>query len=139
MKRIVTLLLALTMSFMLASCYSESDIDDARQEGYDEGYEIGYDEGYDAGHSEGYAEGYSEAEYDNSENDLSGYLGSAPSTSNTFLTTDTAPEGTVWVTPHGEKYHEGWCRYISGRNDLTYFYSADDAANAGYTPCSVCH
>ena len=28
--------------------------------------------------------------------------------------------------------------YVNGRHDLTYFNSADDAANAGYTPCSVC-
>ena len=95
--------------------------------GYDEGYEIGYDEGYDIG----YDEGYSEAEYDNGENDLG--------TSNNYLTTDTAPAGTVWVTPHGEKYHESWCQYISGRYDLTYFNDADEAMSAGYSPCSVCH
>ena len=86
MKRIAALLLALTMSFTLASCYSESDIDDARQEGYDEGYEIGYDEGYDAGHSEGYAEGESAAATRNDAN-----IQIPKSTSE-------APAGTVFVT-----------------------------------------
>ena len=137
MKRIGTVVISILMIISLSACaiYTEEDLDNARQSGYDEGYEVGYDEGYDIGHDEG----YSEAEYDNGENDLSGYLGPSPSTPRTFLTTDTAPAGTVWVTPHGEKYHEGWCQYISGRHDLTYFNSADDAANAGYTPCSVCH
>lgn len=58
---------------------------------------------------------------------------------NTVLTTDEAPEGTVWTTPSGSKYHEAGCRYIDGRTDLTYFNSAADAESYGYSPCSVCH
>lgn len=132
MKRIGIIILSILMAVSFTACtiYTEDDIDDARQSGYDEGYEIGYDEGHD----EGYNEGYSDAEYENGENSLDGYVD--PSS---YLTTDTAPEGTVWVTPHGEKYHEGWCQYVGGRHDLTYFYSANDAINAGYSPCSVCH
>ena len=94
MKRIGTVVISILMIISLSACaiYTEEDLDNARQSGYDEGYEIGYDEGYDIG----YDEGYSEAEYDNGENDLSGYLGPSPSTPSTFLTTDTAPAGTVW-------------------------------------------
>lgn len=113
--------------------------------GYHTGYEDGeqahaedYDAGYEAGYDEGYTEGYDDAEWGLGENDLSGYIDSVPDTS-TYLTTDTAPAGTVWTTPAGEKYHEGWCRYIDGRHDLTYYLSATDAINAGYSSCSVCH
>ena len=106
--------------------------------GYDDGYDEGHDAGYEVGYDEGYSEGYDDAEQELGENDLSGYLGPAPDTSS-YLTTDTAPAGTVWTTPAGEKYHEGWCRYIDGRHDLTYYLSATDAINAGYSPCSVCH
>lgn len=105
--------------------------------GYDNAYDNGYEDGYDEGYETGYDEGYSDSEWDHGENDLSGYI--PPNNTNTYLTTDTAPAGTVWTTPSGEKYHEPWCRYISGRNDLTYFYTSSDAANAGYSPCSVCH
>lgn len=126
MKRIVTLLLALTMSFTLASCYSESDIDDARQEGYDEGYEIGYDEGYDAGHSEGYAEGESAAAWNDGNIQIP-------------KSTDEAPAGTVFVTQTGDKYHENGCRHISGKYNLIAYSSASEAEACGYTPCSVCH
>lgn len=141
MKRIGIVILSMLMAISLTACtiYTEEDVDDARQSGYDDGYDEGYEIGYDEGYDVGYDEGHSEAEYDNGENDLSGYLGPYPGTSNNYLTTDTAPTGTVWVTPHGEKYHEGWCQYVSGRHDLTYFNSADDAMNAGYSPCSVCH
>lgn len=137
MKRIGIIVLSIFMTISLSACtiYTEDDIDDARQSGYEEGYEEGWDIGYD----KGYDEGYSESEYDNGENDRSGYLGPYSGTSDTFLTTDTAPEGTVWVTPSGEKYHEGWCRYVGGRHDLTYFHSSADAAAAGYEPCSVCN
>ena len=103
----------------------------AYTQGYDDGYDVGYEDGY----SEGEVEGYDDANWDLGENDLSGYI---PNKS-THLTTDTAPSGTVWTTPAGEKYHEGWCRYISGRNDLIYYLSANDAINAGFSPCSVCH
>lgn len=136
MNRITAIIVSILLLFSLTSCiYTESDIEEARDSGYDEGYETGYDEGYDLGYDEGYDDGYSDGLYDSSESDMSGYLGPR----DTYLTTDTAPSGTVWVTPSGEKYHEGWCRYISGRNDLTYYYSAEDAINAGYAPCSVCH
>lgn len=57
----------------------------------------------------------------------------------TVLTTDEAPAGTVWTTPSGSKYHESNCQYINGRTDLTYFNTAAEAENCGYSPCSICH
>lgn len=101
----------------------------AYNKGYDEGELYGYDNGYNNGYED--AEKYFIKNINTNTN--------SNRTSNTYLTTDTAPAGTVWTTPSGEKYHESWCRYIEGRHDLTYFYTASDAANAGYSPCSVCH
>ena len=104
---------------------------------YNYAYNKGYNEGELYGYDNGYNNGYEDAgkyfiKNINTNTNLN-------RTSNTYLTTDTAPAGTVWTTPSGEKYHEPWCRYIEGRHDLTYFYTESDAANAGYSPCSVCH
>lgn len=107
-------------------------------QGTDLGRESGHSDGYSEGYDEGYTDGYDDAQWELGENDLSGYIGPAPDTT-TYLTTETAPAGTVWTTPSGEKYHEAGCQYINGRNDLTYFLSSGDAVNAGYSPCSVCH
>lgn len=147
MKRIIAILLSTIMLFSLSSCiYSQDDLNEEKQLSYEEGYkdgqassyEDGYDEGYEIGfeegHDEGYDEGYSDAVYDNGENDLSGYVDPT-----SFLTTDTAPAGTVWVTPHGKKYHEGWCQHIDGRHDLTYYRNASEAKAIGLTPCDECH
>ena len=111
MKRIGTVVISILMIISLSACaiYTEEDLDNARQSGYDEGYEVGYDEGYDIGHDEG----YSEAEYDNGENDLSGYLGPSPSTSSTFLTTDTAPAGTVWSAASQRLLQINLCQPVS--------------------------
>lgn len=132
-KRLGVIFLAIFMTISLSACiYTEEDLEEAEQSGYNDGYSVGYDEGYDEGYEIGYDEGYNE-------NDSAQYTEFDSYTSGEVLTTDTAPEGTVWTTPHGEKYHEGWCQYVSGRYDLTYFNSADDAMSAGYAPCSVCH
>lgn len=42
MKRIGVAILSLVMALALVSCavYTEKDLDDARQSGYDEGYDI---------------------------------------------------------------------------------------------------
>lgn len=124
MKRIAVILLTITMSFTLVSCYS-----DARQEGYDEGYDVGYDEGYDAGHQEGYLEGRFSITSQSNTN------------ASTYTNTDEneAVAGTVFVTQTGDKYHENGCRYISGKDNLITYSSASEAEAYSYTPCSVCH
>lgn len=133
---IITVIITLLISAVIVYLGGRVLLQSTHDSGYDTGYDIGYNDGYDEGRDIGYEEGYSIAEYDYGENDRSGYLGPSP---DTYLTSDTAPAGTVWTTPYGEKYHETGCRYVNGRNDLTYFYSAEDAINAGYAPCSVCH
>ena len=103
---------------------------------YDEGklvYAGDYDNGYNEGFSDGYKKGYNTAQ------DLNKTSQMEQNNDTGYLTTDTAPKGTVWMTPSGEKYHKGWCRYIDGRNDLSYCYSAEEAESYGYTPCSVCY
>lgn len=52
---------------------------------------------------------------------------------------DTYTGGTVCVTRTGDKYHQIWCRYVSGKTDLTYYDSKTAAEAAGYDACSVCY
>lgn len=47
----------------------------------------------------------------------------------------TTDDQTVYVTRTGKKYHVAGCRYLS-RSQFSM--KLNDAANAGYTPCSVC-
>lgn len=123
MKRIAAIICTIALTFSLTGCiYTEDDIDEARQDGYNEGYEVGYEEGYSA------AEDSYEDNYD------SGYLG--PYTGE-YDYDDT--EYSVFVTPSGEKYHRNGCQYISGKYNLKIYASADEAANDGYEPCSVCN
>lgn len=130
MKRLGFIFLAIFMTISLSACvYTEEDLEEAEQSGYNDGYSVGYDEGYDEGYEIGYDEGYTSAEEDYSGDDS---YDDAPDEGS-------LPDTAVFVTPHGEKYHEGWCQYVSGRYDLTYFNNADDAMSAGYAPCSVCH
>ena len=42
----------------------------------------------------------------------------------------------VYVTQHGEKYHNEYCRYIQGRD--VYVYTKEDI-DGTYDPCSVCN
>lgn len=65
MKQILSFLLV-TSALLLAGCYSEQDIRDARNEGYDEGYEEGYRSGYRDGEEDFYWYGYDEGCYDGS-------------------------------------------------------------------------
>lgn len=124
MKRIYIVILSIFMTLALVSCavYTEEDLDDARQSGYDEGYDVGYEEGYNEGRTDGYDDGFSAAD---------NYTESSYS--------DEIPNTAVFVTPHGEKYHESWCQYVSNRTDISYYNTADEAELAGYSPCSVCH
>lgn len=98
---------------------------------YHEGYDKGHDAGYEVGYDEGRDEGYDEAGEAEPYEPIAG--------TDTYLTTDNAPPGTVWITPHGEKYHESGCQYINGRHDLLYYDTAEEAELDGYTPCSECH
>ena len=125
MKKIVFMSVVITALVVCTAAWFYSE--EVKQEAYDNGYDIGYGKGYIEGFDIGYDDGYQDGANE-SDNDLG------------YLTSDTAPYGTVWTTPSGEKYHEGWCRYVSGgRTDLTYFLSAEEAMDYGYTPCSVCH
>ena len=114
----------------------------ARIGGYLGGHHL-YESAYYEGHKDGKQEGYDEG-YEDAKEIAVNYISSVESYepiagTDTYLTTDNAPAGTVWVTPHGEKYHESGCQYINGRHDLLYFSNAEYAEERGYTPCSECH
>ncbi len=145
---VVIAILIIGSAFSLCSCgYTGSETgaetESSYDEGYDDGYDNGYDEGYEIGYDEGYDEGYNAAceinssdgyyDPDASNEDFSSYP------SGEVYTFDNAPAGSVWATPHGEKYHEAGCQYVNNRYDLKLYYSSQDAMNDGLTPCSVCH
>lgn len=120
--------------FISTICIAYFGSEYAYNNGYKAGYSAGKDAGYGVGYTKGHAEGYADAENDyNSSND-GGYLG--PYTGE-YDYDDT--EYSVFVTPSGEKYHRNGCQYISGKYNLKIYASADEAANDGYEPCSVCN
>lgn len=43
----------------------------------------------------------------------------------------------VYITPHGKRYHQEWCRTIKGHK--TKCVSVDKAERKGRTPCHVCY
>lgn len=127
MRRILTIIFTLLLCMSVTGCtiaeYTEADMESAKDTAYEDGYNEGYDEGYDTGYEEGYDSGI----YDSEESNDEGYLGPAPSS------------GRVYVTRTGSKYHQSWCQYIQGKNDLSYYNSAGEAESAGYDACSVCY
>ena len=108
------------------------------EERYDEGYTSGYNKGYDKGYRLGKNAGYDSA-MDANEQSSASTSETTSDTNTSYMTTDSAPDGVVWVTRYGDKYHKSYCRYISGKNNLSYFDSAADAENSGYSACSVCY
>ncbi len=126
MKKFAAIFISMCMLFSLSACYTEDDLKDAEQSGYDSGYDTGYNEGYDIGYDEGYNEAKSEYPSDDDDN-------------NDYTPDDGITDSSVFVTRTGDKYHTPYCRYVQGKNDLSYYDSAAEAEAAGYSPCSVCH
>lgn len=130
---VVIAILIIGSAFSLCSCgYTGSETGAETESSYDEGYDDGYETGWDEGYEEGKQAAFEQMdeELESQNNDIS--QGEA-------LPVSDAPAGMVFVTRTGDKYHERYCHYIDGKNDLTGYDSAQDAANTGYTPCSVCH
>ena len=61
----------------------------------------------------------------------------APAAQDSAPASDAAEE-TVYVTPHGEKYHRQGCRYLAKSGGGTAI-SKPDAIAQGYEPCKVCN
>lgn len=110
--------------------YTKDDILGMRDTAYDEGYDEGYKEGYDKGQLD-----YEDSLYYND----STYYNPNEAAANEPQSSPEVPSTAVFVTATGEKYHQGGCRYIEGKNNLSYFDTAEDAMRAGYTACSVCY
>lgn len=85
---------------------------DGYQEGYAEGEDYGYDWGYDAGHDSGVADSYTPSTYS-----YETYIGNANS----------------------YKFHRESCSYLPADWNQVFFYSREDAVNAGYDPCQKCN
>ena len=48
-----------------------------------------------------------------------------------------APDGDVYITPKGKKYHTAWC-YILRKSDEIKRASRSSVIEVGYTPCRKC-
>lgn len=95
--------------------YTDGDAD-GYDNGYDDGYadgeDYGYDRGYDAGHDSGVADSYTPSTYS-----CETYIGNANS----------------------YKFHRESCSYLPADWNQVFFYSREDAVNAGYDPCQKCN
>lgn len=123
---IVAIIVTLSLTTIFLYLAGQTIIDNS----YNSGYEDGYDEGHEDGRQDGYNIGYNDG-HDDSFSTTDNYTESSYS--------DEIPNTAVFVTPHGEKYHESWCQYVSNRTDISYYNTADEALSSGYSPCSVCH
>lgn len=68
MKKAKVLILLLAIVLLATSCYSSSDLEEARlagyRDGYGEGYSEGFDEGYETYENKSYEDGYKDAWYE---------------------------------------------------------------------------
>lgn len=144
MKRFVLLLMCIAVMLSFTGCITQTDLDAAREEGYDEGYaegyEIGFEEGeqesfesaVDMGYGAGYADGYTDGEA----------AASATTSYSTTPRTDYSPsysttsDDMVYIPRTGSKYHNN--SSCSGMKNPSYV-SLDDAIAWGYTACKNCY
>lgn len=118
-KIFITVIFAIFICFGIVAYMGGQHI---YHEGYDKGRDAGYEVGYDEGRTDGYSDGF---------NARDNYDDPAPS--------EEVPDTAVFVTPHGKKYHEFGCQYVSNKTDIGYYDTAEEAELDGYTPCSECH
>ena len=163
LKRVLPIFFLLSL-LLLPGCssYTQEDIDQAWQAGYDEVVQDGKnavpedaDACYDRGYEEGYQQGCSDT-YDTAYQDFldeygsydEGYAdGKAASISSGSASNATAPSSatsssssdsgvTVYVTATGAKYHRDGCNSLWNSQIPK---SLSEAKNQGYTPCSRCN
>ena len=128
-KKVLTILLTITIALSFTACITEEDLQAKFDEGYEAGYEEGYNEGdndgYHRGYDYGYEDGYDEAEVKYENEDFLNYNDS-----------DDNDSYTVYVTNYGSKYHASWCGSLwSSSNPI----SKSNAIASGYEPCERCN
>lgn len=95
-------------------------------------YNYAYNTGYDNGHDNGYNAGYRAGQRECEESHYDYYTGYGYSDEGGITSSS------VFVTMTGSKYHDGYCQYVVGKSNLSYYDNAYAAQLAGYSPCSVC-
>ena len=112
--------------------------------GHEKGYRIGYDDGYVDGYTDGDAEGY-EAGYDDGYADGEdygygrGYDAGHDSGVADSYTPSTYSYETYIGNANSYKFHRESCSYLPADWNQVFFYSREDAVNAGYDPCQKCN
>ena len=134
-KKILSLLLAITMMFSLTSCITEDEFNAAIESAQTESYELGKAKGYETGYADGRAKGYEtgfaegrEKGYKTGFDEGKASLQKQSSSYNNSYT--------VYITNTGSKYHRGSCHYL---RYSSYAISVNDARASGYDPCKVCN
>ena len=130
------LLLGIVSSFVCYRIASETE--------YTHGYNVGYNDGYVDGYTDGDAEGY-EAGYDDGYADGEdygydiGYDAGHDSGVADSYTPSTYSYETYIGNANSYKFHRESCSYLPADWNQVFFYSREDAINAGYDPCQKCN
>lgn len=126
MNRITAIIVSILLLFSLTSCiYTESDVEEAGDPGYDEGYETGYDEGYDLGYDEGQQSVYDEFGY-----------GSYSQMCSAMEKYEWVLGNLVFIPSGSSTYHRIDCELVQNQNVTVMFY--EGANSSGYQPCGQC-
>lgn len=136
MKKFCAIFLTVLLLLTSACGYTQDDLEEARQAGYDEGhaaaelefYDSRYEEGYAVGYDNGYDDGRSDADLASS--DTRSYSSESPTTSSE------QSEAMVYVSRTGTKYHSD--PNCSNMKNPSYV-SFSDAVAQGRTSCSKCN
>ena len=166
MKKIISVILAI--AFLLCSCYSEADLEQAREEaynsgfdegsseaydkGYDEGYQAGFDEGLDSGYQSGEADGYSAGEKSGyNEGYRDGYAAGKENASKKSSSSgagstysSSQPNATAFnyiLNRNTKKFHYPSCSSVGQMKESNKIYftgTRTEAISKGYAPCQRC-
>lgn len=137
-RRIIVALLLASICSSIALLFVGKNI------GYNKGYRIGYDDGYVDGYTDGDVEGY-EAGYDDGYADGEdygydrGYDAGHDSGVADSYTPSTYSYETYIGNANSYKFHRESCSYLPADWNQVFFYSREDAVNAGYDPCQKCN
>lgn len=129
---------------------------DAIGPAYDRGYAAGKESGYINGRNKGYWEGkqYMQQYIDELQDELRDYrlaareAESGRNLATEYLTRHSEPSSSQPTSPTSAsyianmstgKFHRSTCSYLPDTGNRAYFYSAEAARAAGYSPCGHCN
>lgn len=153
----LSLILSVVLIIVLATAEPDSSV---YQRGFDSGHASGYaagkESGYINGRNKGYWEGkqYMQQYIDELQEELRDYrlaereAESGRNLATEYLTRHSEPSSSQPTSPTSAsyianmstgKFHRSTCSYLPDVGNRAYFYSAEAARAAGYSPCGHCN